>query len=68
VGLESPIMLASQTEPATVMFAPRTMIEPDGTVEGYASLSGETYYDCSDGTTITRIGVGHRFLGIILQR
>ena len=35
-------MLASQTEPTVAsVFAPRTKIESDGTVEGYASLFGE---------------------------
>jgi len=35
-------MLASSTEPTVAsVFAPRTTIEPDGTVEGYASLFGE---------------------------
>jgi hypothetical protein len=35
-------MLAPQTEPSTAsVFAPRATIEPDGTVEGYASLFGE---------------------------
>ena len=35
-------MLAPHTEPtAATVFAPRTKIEPDGTVEGYASLFGE---------------------------
>jgi hypothetical protein len=34
-------MLASQTDPTVAtVFAPRTKIEPDGTVEGYASLFG----------------------------
>jgi hypothetical protein len=35
-------MLASNTEPTVAsIFAPKTRIEPDGTVEGYASLFGE---------------------------
>jgi len=35
-------MLASTSEPTVAsVFAPRTSIEPDGTVEGYASLFGE---------------------------
>jgi hypothetical protein len=35
-------MLAPNTEPTVAsVFAPRTTIEPDGTVEGYASLFGE---------------------------
>jgi len=35
-------MLASISEPTVAsVFAPRTSIEPDGTVEGYASLFGE---------------------------
>ena len=35
-------MLAPLTEPTVAsVFAPRTTIEPDGTVEGYASLFGE---------------------------
>ena len=34
-------MLASPTDPtAATVFAPRTRIEPDGTVEGYASVFG----------------------------
>ena len=35
-------MLAPNTDPTVAsIFAPRTTIEPDGTVEGYASLFGE---------------------------
>ncbi len=35
-------MLAPQSEPTVAsVFAPRTRIDPDGTVEGYASLFGE---------------------------
>ena len=35
-------MLATSVEPTVAsVFAPRTRIEPDGTVEGYASLFGE---------------------------
>ena len=35
-------MLAQPSEPTVAsVFAPRTKIEPDGTVEGYASLFGE---------------------------
>ena len=35
-------MLAPNAEPTVAsVFAPRTTIEPDGTVEGYASLFGE---------------------------
>jgi HK97 family phage prohead protease len=35
-------MLAPSTDPTVAsVFAPRTTIEPDGTVEGYASLFGE---------------------------
>jgi uncharacterized protein len=35
-------MLAPNTEPTVAsIFAPKTRIEPDGTVEGYASLFGE---------------------------
>ena len=35
-------MLASQTDPTVAsVFAPRTRIDADGTVEGYASLFGE---------------------------
>jgi len=35
-------MLSTHSEPtATSVFAPRTTIDPDGTVEGYASLFGE---------------------------
>jgi hypothetical protein len=36
------VMLAPNTEPTVAsVFAPRTTIERDGTVEGYASLFGE---------------------------
>jgi uncharacterized protein len=42
VGVESSIMLATSTDPTiAAVFAPRTKIEPDGTVEGYASVFGE---------------------------
>lgn len=35
-------MLAPSLEPTVAsVFGPRTRIEPDGTVEGYASLFGE---------------------------
>ena len=35
-------MLAPNKEPTVAsVFAPRTVVEPDGTVEGYASLFGE---------------------------
>jgi Escherichia/Staphylococcus phage prohead protease len=35
-------MLAPPIDPTVAsVFAPRTRIEPDGTVEGYASLFGE---------------------------
>jgi hypothetical protein len=36
------LLLALTSEPTVAsVFAPRTRIEPDGTVEGYASLFGE---------------------------
>jgi hypothetical protein len=35
-------MLSSHSEPTVAsVFTPRTTIDPDGTVEGYASLFGE---------------------------
>ena len=40
--MESQRMLAPNVDPTVAsVFAPRTRIEPDGTVEGYASLFGE---------------------------
>src|SRR6476660_7082696 len=40
-GGEGGSMLASNDEPVRQAFGPRTRIDPDGVVEGYASLFGE---------------------------
>ncbi len=45
-------MLAPLNEPTVAsVFAPRTRIDPDGTVEGYASLFGEIDQVLGLGTT-----------------